>query len=101
VLVNAQVALLFIDFENQKRLRVNGRARIIHDAARRAAHVGAVFVVEVRTERIFPNCPRYIHRMQLVEESVHTPRPDYTPPVPGWKTSESFRDALPERDKGP
>jgi predicted pyridoxine 5'-phosphate oxidase superfamily flavin-nucleotide-binding protein len=101
VLVNAQVALLFIDFENQKRLRVNGRARIIHDAARAASHAGAVFVVEVKAERIFPNCPRYIHRMQLVEESVHTPRPDYTPPVPGWKTSEAFQDALPERDRLP
>ena len=99
VLVNAQVALLFIDFENQKRLRVNGRARIIHDASRAAKHVGAVFVVEVKAERIFPNCPRYIHRMQLVEESVYTPRPAHTPPVPAWKTYDAIRDALPERDK--
>jgi hypothetical protein len=62
-------------------------------------HPGAVFVVEVQAERIFPNCPRYIHRMQMVEESVHSPRPDYTPPVPAWKSFEVFRDALPERDK--
>jgi uncharacterized protein len=101
VLVNAQVALLFIDFETPKRLRVNGRARIVRDAARCAVHPGAVLVVEVQAERIFPNCPRYIHRMQLVGESVYAPRTGYTPPVPAWKTYEVFRDALPERDRAP
>jgi predicted pyridoxine 5'-phosphate oxidase superfamily flavin-nucleotide-binding protein len=101
VIANARVALLFIDFENQRRLRVNGSARIIHDAARAAAHAGAVFVVEVKAGSIFPNCPRYIHRMQMVEESAHTPRPGCTPPVPAWKTFEVFRDALPERDRQP
>jgi hypothetical protein len=25
---------------------------------------------------IFPNCPRYIHRMQLVESSPYAPRPE-------------------------
>lgn len=99
VIANPRVALLFIDFETPKRLRVNGQARIVRDEARCAAHPGAVFVVEVKAERIFPNCPRYIHRMQMVEESVHSPRPDYTPPVPAWKTFEVFRDALPERDR--
>lgn len=96
---NPQVALLFIDFETPKRLRVNGRAEVIQDPGCVASHEGAVFVVRVHAERIFPNCPRYIHRMQLVEESVHAPRPDHVPPVPAWKTFEVFRDALPERDR--
>lgn len=99
VSVNPRVALLFIDFETPKRLRVNGRAEILLDPAHRAPHPGAVFVVRVHAERIFPNCPRYIHRMQLVEESAYAPRADYTPPVPAWKTFEVFRDALPERDR--
>ena len=60
-----------------------------------------MFVVRVAAERIFPNCPRYLHRMQLVEESPYAPRPGYTPPVPAWKTFEVFRDALPERDREP
>src|SRR5688500_15882572 len=81
VQVNPQVALLFIDFEAPKRLRVNGRAEIILDPACIASHPGAAFVVRLRAERIFPNCPRYIHRMQLVEESVYAPRPDHVPPV--------------------
>ena len=100
VLVNPRVALLFIDFTTPKRLRVKGCAQLVRDPARCAAVPGAAFLVEVRIERVFPNCPRYIHRMELVEESAYVPRPDYTPPVPAWKTFEVFRDALPERDKG-
>jgi hypothetical protein len=37
--------------------------------------------------------------MQLVEYSTYAPRPDYVPPVPAWKTFDSFRDALPARDR--
>jgi uncharacterized protein len=99
VLVNPQVGLLFLDFETPKRMRVNGRARISHDPALCAQFPGAVFVVLVTAERIFPNCPRYLHRMQLVEESAHVPRANYTPPVPAWKAFEEFRDALPQRDR--
>jgi predicted pyridoxine 5'-phosphate oxidase superfamily flavin-nucleotide-binding protein len=97
--INPRVALLFMDFETPKRLRVNGRAQISEEPELLAGHPGAVFVVCVHAERIFPNCPRYIHRMQLVEESVHAPRPGYTPPIPAWKAFEAFRDALPERDR--
>ena len=64
---------------------VNGTATIDADDPLRAEFTGSVFVVRVRAERIFPNCPRYIHRMQLVEHSVYAPRPDATPPVPAWK----------------
>ena len=39
--------------------------------------------------------------MQMVEESVYAPRPDYLPPVPAWKTFDAFKDALPARDRAP
>ena len=100
VLVNPQVGLLFLDFERPKRLRVNGVATVGEDDPLRSEFPGSVFVVRVNAMRIFPNCPRYLHQMQLVEPSVHAPRPDYTPPVPTWKTFEAFRDALPARDRG-
>lgn len=99
VLQNPHVGLLFIDFENPKRLRVNGTAQVREDDPLRTEFPGAVFIVRVTAEKIFPNCPRYIHRMQFVEHSVHSPRPQYTPPTPAWKTSEKFRDALPARDR--
>ncbi len=99
VLVNPQVGLLFLDFERPKRLRVNGRATVNEDDPLRAGFPGAVFIVRVVAERIFPNCPRYIHRMQLAEHSAYAPRPGYTPPVPAWKSFDVFRDALPARDR--
>ena len=99
VLVNASVGLLFIDFERARRLRVNGEATVSEDDPLMGAFDGAQLVVRVRALRIFPNCPRYIHRMQITEHSVHAPRPDYAPPVPAWKRFEVFRDYLPERDR--
>jgi predicted pyridoxine 5'-phosphate oxidase superfamily flavin-nucleotide-binding protein len=100
VLVNPRVGLLFLDFEQPKRLRVNGQAQLSSDDPMCADFPGAVFVIRVTADRIFPNCPRYLHRMQLVEPSVYAPRPAYTPPVPAWKTFDVFRDALPARDRG-
>jgi uncharacterized protein len=101
VLVNPNVGLLFVDFERPKRLRVNGTAHVHEDDPLRSEFPGAVFIVRVTAATIFPNCPRYIHTMQLVEHSVHAPRPEYTPPTPAWKTRDEFRDALPSRDRTP
>jgi predicted pyridoxine 5'-phosphate oxidase superfamily flavin-nucleotide-binding protein len=99
VLANPRVGLLFIDFESPKRLRVNGTATVSNKDPLLGSIPGAVFIIRVTAERIFPNCPRYIHKMQLVEDSVFAPRPDYTPPVPAWKTFDVFKDALPPRDR--
>ena len=99
VIVNPQVGLLFLDFEQPKRIRVNGTARIAEDDPLRAEFPGSVFIVRITAARIFPNCPRYLHRMKVVEYSAHAPRPDYTPPIPAWKTYEVFRDSLPMRDR--
>jgi predicted pyridoxine 5'-phosphate oxidase superfamily flavin-nucleotide-binding protein len=62
LLANPALGLLFIDFESPRRLRVNGDAVLLDDAAALARHHGAQLVVRVRAARIFPNCPRYIHR---------------------------------------
>jgi hypothetical protein len=47
---------------------------------------------------VFPNCPRYIHRYQLVERSKFVPRVDAHTPVPDWKRADWARDALPDHD---
>jgi predicted pyridoxine 5'-phosphate oxidase superfamily flavin-nucleotide-binding protein len=98
VLANPSVGLLFIDFEKPNRLRVNGRASIHDDDPLLAEFVGAQLMVRVRAEAIFPNCPRYIHKMQIVEQSAYTPCEGHTPPVPKWKTFPEFRDVLPPGD---
>jgi hypothetical protein len=87
-----------MDFEKPKRLRVNGTATIDPNDPLLAEFPGAQLVVRVKAEHIFPNCPRYIHRMKLEELSVYSPAPEYTPPVPAWKEMDAFRDYLPRSD---
>ena len=98
VLVNPHIGLLFIDFEKQYRLRVNGTATISDQDKLRNEFPGSVFIIRVKAEKIFPACPRYIHKMQIIELSEYAPKANYTPPIPEWKKFEDFRDALPERD---
>jgi uncharacterized protein len=98
VKVHAPVALLFIDFERPSRLRVHGLARLVFDDPLMSAFAGAQLVVRVQAQRIFPNCPRYIHRMAPVEPSPYVPREGTTPPVPKWKRFDDFRDVLPAGD---
>ena len=98
VLVNPSVGMLFIDFEKPNRLRVNGQASVHEDDPLLSDFVGAQVIVRVRAEAIFPNCPRYIHKMQIVEQSVYAPCEGHTPPVPKWKQFPEFRDVLPPGD---
>jgi hypothetical protein len=95
---NPEVGMLFIDFERQKRMRLNGTARIEPASSIDPAYPEAQFVVKVKVRQVFPNCPRYIHKMQLVERSSFVPHADITTPVPAWKRMEWSCDVLPEGD---
>ena len=98
VLVNPHVGLLFVDFERQRRLRLNGYARVGDDDPLRDAWPGAQLVVRVAVREVFPNCSRYIHRLALVERSRFVPRAGAAPPVPGWKRAAWAADVLPADD---
>jgi len=93
-----QVGLLFIDFEQQNRMRVNGQARIEHEDPLLAEYPEAQFIVRVQPREIFPNCPRYIHKMKLIERSHFVPKSGCVTPVPGWKRSDWAADVLPTSD---
>ena len=95
---NPEVGLLFIDFERQKRMRLNGTARIEPASSVDPPYPEAQFVVKVHVRQVFPNCPRYIHKMQMVERSSFVPHADITTPVPAWKRMEWSCDVLPEGD---
>jgi uncharacterized protein len=95
---NAHVGLLFIDFENQKRLRVNGVAQMAPAAEADPPYPEAQFIVKVHVRQIFPNCPRYIHKMQRIEPSQFVPRATVHTPVPGWKRMDWACDVLPTGD---
>ena len=98
VLKSRQVGLLFIDFENQKRMRLNGEATIGKDDPLMKDHPEAQFIVRVRAREVFANCPRYIHKMKLVQRSRFVPNKQYPTPVPGWKKGEWVADTLPVDD---
>jgi predicted pyridoxine 5'-phosphate oxidase superfamily flavin-nucleotide-binding protein len=98
--VNAHVGLLFIGLhEKPRRLRVNGIANVSRDDPLLADTVGAQMIVRVQARAIFPNCPRYIPKMQLVEPSIYAPRPGSDSPEPAWKSSPDFAPVIHPRQK--
>ena len=117
IAANPHVGLLFVDFTGEasrgpasaghvagsgtpppSRLRLNGVASVDERDPLAATYPGAQFVVRVRATQVFPNCPRYIHRMALVERSRFVPRADREPPVPDWKRTSWACDVLPADD---
>jgi predicted pyridoxine 5'-phosphate oxidase superfamily flavin-nucleotide-binding protein len=93
-----QVGLLFIDFENQWRMRLNGEATIDRDDPLMGDYPEAQFIVRIRVREVFGNCPRYIHKMKLVERSKFVPHAQCETPVPAWKKGDWVEDALPAAD---
>lgn len=63
ILLNSHVSLLFIDFADGARLRVNGKASIHENAEMMEAFPQAECVVVVDIELVAPSCPAYVPRM--------------------------------------
>ena len=97
-LANPHVGLLFIDFEQGRRLRAEGTARLHFEHALLGEFHEAQFLVEVALTRIYPNCPRYIHRYRLEQRSRFVPHAGSATEVPEWKRSDWARDVLPHGD---
>jgi predicted pyridoxine 5'-phosphate oxidase superfamily flavin-nucleotide-binding protein len=98
IAANPWVGLLFIAMgEAPRRLRVNGRARIISDDPEMDDVPGAQLMIEVTPVDIFPNCPRYIPNTEIVETSAYLPRAGAVPVEPVWKTFDIFKDVTPPR----
>lgn len=95
---NPHVGLLFVSFEDPDRLRIQGEASIHLDDPLLAEWPEAQFVVRVKVREVFPNCPRYVHRMRLVERSAFVPRAECATPVPEWKRAKWANAYLPEKD---
>lgn len=94
-----KVGLLFIDFERQARMRVLGTATIAERDPLLQRYPGAQLIVRISIESVFSNCPRYVHKMKLVEESVFVPEEGAEARVPAWKQLNAVADVLPDADK--
>jgi predicted pyridoxine 5'-phosphate oxidase superfamily flavin-nucleotide-binding protein len=98
VAATAHVGLLFIDLERGHRMRLEGSATVDPDDPLLDTWVEAIAVVRVAVRVVYPNCPRYVHRYQLVRRSRFVPREDCLTPVPEWKRSDWAADSLPAAD---
>lgn len=97
ILRHAKVGMLFIDWDTGWRTRVNGTASIAFDDPLLSDYPEALFIVRVTPEEVFPNCPRYIHRMETVERSRFVPRAGSETPDHEWK--DHFEEVLPAPQK--
>src|SRR5208282_1781343 len=69
--VNPRVGLLFVRIGDKPgRLRINGKAEIAFEDASLAGIPGAQMLVKVTPTDIFPNCPRYIPHLEMIEPSI-------------------------------
>jgi len=73
---------------------VNGEARVAPDDPLLAATVGAQLIVRVKARANFPNCPRYIPKLSLLEASPFTPTPGIDPTEPAWKGFDDVKDVV-------
>ena len=95
ILVNPNVGMLFIAMHGKpQRLRVNGTATVSDRDPLVAETVGAQLIVRVIARAIFPNCPRYIPTMKLVEPSIYAPRSGHEAPEPAWKQFADFKEYI-------
>lgn len=95
MLVNPAVGMLFIAMHGKpQRLRVNGEAAVSDHDPLLAQTVAAQLIVRVAARAIFPNCPRYIPSMELIEPSIYAPRSGCETPEPAWKGFADFKDCI-------
>jgi hypothetical protein len=90
IAVNPAIGLVFVDFTRGRKLRINGRASVEPQSP------GPGLQVVMTAEHIFPNCPRYLPKMVMLQGSINNPKPGHIPPPPDWKAKPELRDFLPK-----
>lgn len=96
---NAQVGMLFINFEKPHRLRLQGMASVDEHDPLLADYAEAQLVVRVTVTEIFRNCPRYVHRYRKSEASEFVPRAACETPLAPWKRVDDVQAILPAQDR--
>ena len=94
-----KVGLLFIDFETPQRLRLRGEARCLREGPMLDSYPGANLVVEISVNHVWVNCPRYVHRMQPLEQSPYLPGKDGAVSLALWKRVDLIQDVLTAEDR--
>lgn len=98
---NAEIGMLFMDFEKPFRLRAQGRAELIVGGDDVKAFKEAEMVVKVTIHEVWMNCPRYVHRFKKIETSRYAPGVEDETPFCEWKRIDAMQDVVrpDEREK--
>jgi predicted pyridoxine 5'-phosphate oxidase superfamily flavin-nucleotide-binding protein len=89
----AKVALLFVEFWGEKRkLRIHGRAQVRQEPEIVSTFPGAQLAVEVQVTDIFPNCPRYLPTMEILQRSEYVLVLGKEALEPAWKSKPDLAD---------
>ncbi len=99
VVGQSHVGLLFIDFETPHRFRVQGRAKFERESALISEWVDAKYVVTVEIDRVWVNCPRYVHQYQRVGQSKYVPVSEKETPLASWKRMDIVQEAIAPADR--
>jgi hypothetical protein len=97
---NNKVGMLFVNFEQPHRLRVQGIATVRDDDPLLADFLEAQMIVRVSVTEIFRNCPRYVHRYKKIGASEYVPRAGTKTPLAGWKRVDAVQPELAAKDQG-
>lgn len=96
---NPNIGMLFLRFDGEEgnrylKVRINGVATVHDEHPLLADFPGAKRIIEVETRHIYLNCPRYVPKMTLVEDSAYIPKKGKEQPVPPWKQKPGIKEAL-------
>ena len=94
IIGQAHVGMLFIDFETPHRFRVQGHARFERESPLIGEWTGAKYIVTVGIDRVWVNCPRYVHRYQRVGQSKYVPVAEKETPLASWKRLDLVQDVI-------
>ncbi|MGE0624329.1 MAG: pyridoxamine 5'-phosphate oxidase family protein [Pseudomonadales bacterium] len=95
----ASIGMLFIDFEQPSRRRLQGRAALHRDHPLAVTYPEVELLVEVTVTELWTNCPRYIHRYDKVRPSEFVPRAETDTPLAPWKRIDAIQPFLKEADQ--
>lgn len=96
---NAEIGMLFIDFEKPFRLRAQGRAELIVGGDDVKAFKEAEMVVKVSIHEVWMNCPRYVHRFKKIETSRYAPGVEDETPFCEWKRIDAMQDVVRAKER--
>jgi predicted pyridoxine 5'-phosphate oxidase superfamily flavin-nucleotide-binding protein len=95
----AKVGMLFVDFENPHRVRVQGSAELVREHALLTQFTEAKYLVFVKVAKIWINCPRYVHKYKKLDQSKYVPEPCKATPLAAWKRLDMVQDVITPAEK--